>query len=534
MGSQYGDPQGRSATTIAVTSGKGGVGKTSLATNVAMALSGRGHRVCLLDADIGLANVNILLGIQPSATVEDVLAGRAELESVVTEGPEGLSIIPAASGLERLASSPNAGGALVDQLRRLEQAYDYLLVDTPAGMGPATRSFVRACSNTLLTITPEPTSLTDAFTLLKALQREGYEGRLSVVVNMLPQNQDGSRLFERFRTATLRHLGIELDYLGEVPMDRAVTGAVLNQRPLLVSAPQSPAARQIVAIAERIPERFPPHRGNLEFSSFWDTAPLPTDSSLPVTEEPESEKSEVVTPPEEMRAVDGAESRDTSELTRIGERIEKLLLDNGADESDVRRFFARVERAFTSRYQRRANDIKSLIYEALLHDQLSEAQHREILDALHASFTQRYTTGQPVGGGARQIDTDALSDGDLYALLQRLRPTVSGEPGLAREVLSDWITDAVAAPDWPEAASRHLAEALEAAHQARFERPLFHRDAALRENLAELRGTLRNKRHALERALTEVCVLLDEHAEVERRLQALEREDDAVSTGGDD
>lgn len=512
----------RSATTVAVTSGKGSVGKTSLATNIAIGLSDSEYRVCLFDADIGLANVSILLNIQPKITFEDVLTGRAALDEAVIEGPKGLRILPGASGLERTSSTPFRNKALIEQLAALEASFDYLLVDTPAGIGTATRSFVHSCANTILTTTPEPTALTDTFTLMKTLLREGYRGRVCVAVNMLPDDQDGARLFERFQTAAHRHLNLDLCYLGHVPMDRAVTRAVLQQSPLLVYAPDSPAARHIEELTRRFTQQFPPLRGKLDFSSYWaeyprQAPPRPVQPAAPSNNAEETCGTIVARPPEEMRELDQPES---NELSRVADEAVCLLGAPEIDEGSARRLFARVERAFTARYQRRASDVNTLVYEILLQGQLSEAQHREILDALQASYQQRYgRLPDNRSSTASEQAPKELESEQLQELLDVLRPQLGKHPELARSVLRAWIAEAMRSEWWTTGASREIAEALGSAHEARFQEPLFNPSEKLRDSLQTLRDMLQTIRHAQERVLTELCSLLEEHAEVARRLE---------------
>lgn len=547
----------RRATALAVTSGKGGVGKTSLATNLGIALARDGQRVCLLDADMGLANVNILLGLRPTRTLEDVISGEAALDDVLLGAPEGLKIVPAASGLERLGR--RADGAVrrrvVAELAALETAFDYLLVDTPAGIGAGTMSFLQACDAVLLTITPEPTSLTDTFTLLKTLQRRRYPGELAVMVNMLPAEQNGERLFRRFNAACERHLGIGLGFLGHVGMDRAVTSAVLRQQPLLVSSPLAPAARQIGELARVLRERFPPGRGEGRFAGFWQewtgnlgaareppaprmeetgrAGPAPAshhgataaDAEAPPQARDDARDggaSPVITPQQELRRAQ-TPSPDIQALT---ETLERALADPRLAESDARRLFATAEWAFGARFRRRATDLKNLVYGALLHEQLPREHHREMLATLRASYRQRY--GALPDDDARGLEALAegvadLGDETLAELLERLTETLAARPAVARRVLLGWLRALPGNPQWRAADALALLRTLDAAHRDRGDPPLMPDTEAVRDDLAKLRDELERRRLALERGFTQVCVLLDEYGDIERRLTELAR-----------
>lgn len=553
----------RRATALAVTSGKGGVGKTSLATNLGIALARAGQRVCLLDADMGLANVNILLGLRPTRTLEDVISGEATLDDILLDAPEGLKIVPAASGLERLGRRADdaARRRIVAELAALETAFDYLLVDTPAGIGAGTMSFLQACDAVLLTITTEPTSLTDAFTLLKTLQRRRYPGELAVMVNMLPAEQQGERLFRRFNAACERHLGIGLGYLGHVGMDRAVTSAVLRQQPLLVSSPLAPAARQIGELARVLRERFPPGRGQGRFAGFWQEwtgdpgaareppappmkepgstgptaaeevqTPHPSatvaDAEAPAQARGDARDggaSPVITPQRELRRAE-APSPDVQALT---DAIERALADPRLAESDARRLFATAERAFGARFRRRATDLKNLVYGALLHEQLPREHHREILATLRASYRQRYGAlpDDDDAAGLEALAEGVADPGDetLAELLERLTETLAARPAVARRVLLRWLRALPGNREWRAADALTLLRALDAAHRDRGDPPLMPDTEAVRDDLVKLRDELERRRLALERGFTQVCVLLDEYGDIERRLTELTR-----------
>jgi MinD-like ATPase involved in chromosome partitioning or flagellar assembly len=463
------------ATAIAVTSGKGGVGKTSLATNLGIALSRQGNRVCLLDADMGLANVNILLGLRTGKTVEDLLAGTAGLDDVMLAGPEGLRIIPAASDLRRAGAESTQTGAIAAQLRRLETEFDYVLVDTPAGIGPNTLSFVGASDHTLLTITQEPTSLTDAFTLLKALQRTRSRSRISVVINMLPSDQDGMALFTHFQAAARRYLSLELHYLGHLTMDSAVTRAVLRQRPVMVNAPDSYAATGLIRLGEQLRQWAPPRSGNRNFTAEWTghrghpPAPTGTDSDDTPSAPGAESAPQVITAPPPLQEP-SRPAADANDPETAAAALTRWLESADTDDASARRVFSGLDQAFTRRFRRRASDIKTLVYEALLQGHLGREQHRELVQSLYTAYRRRY------GGGYRPDATaDSLEQLDDDALVERTRELhvrLGSNPELAQRLLGELLQAASAGAGWSRDHSVRLIEHLSRAEQARGAPPL--------------------------------------------------------------
>jgi len=252
---------------IAVSSGKGGVGKTNLTANLAVALARQGERVCVLDADLGLANLDLLLGLSPRLTLLDVLRGDHRLEDVIVDGPAGVRVIPAASGCEDLTIlDPAARLHLLDEIDALGEAIDVLLVDAAAGISQNVLHFTAAAADALLVITPEPTALTDAYALMKVLASRYGRREFLVAVNMAAGAADAEAAFARLARVAERFLRIRVEYLGYVPWDDAVPRAVRQQVPVLLAAPGTPASLALTQLAERLAVR-PPSAptGGLQF-----------------------------------------------------------------------------------------------------------------------------------------------------------------------------------------------------------------------------------------------------------------------------
>jgi len=243
---------------IAIASGKGGVGKTNLTANLAVALASRGLRVCVLDADLGLANLDVLYGLSPERSLRDVVRGECRLSDVLVEGPEGVRVIPAASGFEELTRlGADEQLRLLSEVDALEDDVDVLLVDTAAGISSNVLYFTAAAADALIVITPEPTSLTDAYALVKVLATRYGRREFLVAVNMAAGAVDAEAAFARLARVAERFLRVRVEYQGYVPYDDAVPRAVREQLPVLLAAPGAPASRALVQLAERLAARPP-------------------------------------------------------------------------------------------------------------------------------------------------------------------------------------------------------------------------------------------------------------------------------------
>lgn len=266
---QGGIRSGRAVTrVISITSGKGGVGKTNCVINLALALARLGRSCMILDADLGLANINVLLGLQPQATLLDVLAGRRHLRDILLNGPEGVMVVPAGSGASTLNGlSGEQKMLLMSQIEEVAENFDYLLLDTQAGIGSEVMYFNSAAAEIVCTINGEPTSLTDAYALIKVLSSEYGEKNISVISNNVPDDAAGQAAFTRLSKAVERFLHVNLEYLGCVPCDSAMRAAVAEQRALLQLFPSSAAARAFARIAQRIDADFYRYRvkGGMQF-----------------------------------------------------------------------------------------------------------------------------------------------------------------------------------------------------------------------------------------------------------------------------
>jgi len=236
---------------VAVTSGKGGVGKTNVSVNLGVALSRLGRRVTLLDADLGLANVDVLLGLKPRYTLKDVLDGTVALPDVLVEGPLGLRIVPAASGMQEMVRlRPQQHAGLISAFGEIAHSMDVLLIDTAAGISDEVVSFLCAAQEILVVVCDEPTSITDAYALIKVRnQRYGIE-RARIVANMVRSDEEGTKVFEKMQSVTERFLDIQLTHAGSIPFDDHLRRAVRKQRAVVDLYPMAKVSRALLRLAE--------------------------------------------------------------------------------------------------------------------------------------------------------------------------------------------------------------------------------------------------------------------------------------------
>lgn len=260
--------QSRPVQVIAITGGKGGVGKTNISINLAVGLADLRRRVLLLDADLGLANIDILLGLKAQHTLADVLAGQCSLQNVIVQGPSGIRIVPASSGVKQMAGlSVQEHAALIHEFSTLNDQIDILLVDTAAGISDTVVSFVRASHEVLIIVCDEPSSITDAYALIKILNKDYGVQRFRVVANMVRSVQEGTNLFNKLNLVCSRFLDVALQYVGHVPFDEQVRKAVQRQKSLLEFAPRCKASQAIRTLAQKVDQWPLPSnpRGHLEF-----------------------------------------------------------------------------------------------------------------------------------------------------------------------------------------------------------------------------------------------------------------------------
>ncbi len=239
--------------TIAITSGKGGVGKSNVALNLGILMAATGNRVGLVDADLGMANLDVLLDLNVRSNLSHVMHGRKSLEDVVVNLPNGVQLVPGASGLARAADLTDLQRArLINQLVRLEEDNDVLLVDTGAGVGPDVLHFALPADNVMVVTTPEPTAMTDAYAVMKVLVKSGFQGHLSLLVNMTSGRQEARMVHQRISQVARQFLGVTVYDAGYILDDPRLRDAVRKREPVVMAYPRCPSSRCLAALARKL------------------------------------------------------------------------------------------------------------------------------------------------------------------------------------------------------------------------------------------------------------------------------------------
>lgn len=249
------------ARVMAITSGKGGVGKSTVTLNLGLALAMRGQRVLVLDADLGLANINIMLGYEPTNSLWDVVEHRASLRQIIQEAPGGIRLIPGASGIAALAElSAPAIERLVEGFSELESECDWLLIDTGAGIAPNVLAFVLAADEALVVTNPEPTAMADAYGLIKSVAEMEHQPSLKLLVNRVSQRDVGEKMGQRLTQLAERALDCPVEMVGTICDDPHAGRAIVRQTPLLLAYPKASASQDFLGFADRLLNRVPPPR----------------------------------------------------------------------------------------------------------------------------------------------------------------------------------------------------------------------------------------------------------------------------------
>lgn len=241
------------ATVLAITSGKGGVGKSNIAVNLAIRLASAGKDVVLLDADLGLANADVLCSIDLPFNLSHVISGKRDLSEVMVKAPGGFRLIGGASGLARMADITEADRQrLINSLEEVEHQADFLLIDTGAGISPNVLSFTRAADHVLVVTTPEPTAITDAYAVIKVLSRDGGDRRMSLLVNQARSHEEARLVYDRISRVARQFLSVNVMDAGWVAQDDAVTASVRRRMPFVIAAPRSMASICVNQLAMRL------------------------------------------------------------------------------------------------------------------------------------------------------------------------------------------------------------------------------------------------------------------------------------------
>lgn len=258
-------------TVISITSGKGGVGKTSLVTNMALQLAREGKRVLILDGDLGMANVDIMFNVRANKNIHDLVTGEAEISEVLIEVSKNVSLLPGGSGIFALRNlSVFEKQALLDQVSALGTAYDFMLIDTAPGIDENVLYLNSAAQEICVVVTPEPASIADSYALIKVLNQRCRENRFSIICNQVKDEVDGYKLYEKLNSVAHKFLYVSLDYLGSVPSDPILRQSTRAQQLVIRASPDAPSARAISKLVQGFKgyEARTECKGSLQF--FWE------------------------------------------------------------------------------------------------------------------------------------------------------------------------------------------------------------------------------------------------------------------------
>ena len=255
---------------LCFSSGKGGVGKTSIVTNLAIAISKMGKNVLVLDADLGLANVDVMLGITPKYSIQHVFSGERSLSDIIMKGPGGIKLLPASSGVQELCHLNESEKLfLLNEFDTLEDSIDVMLIDNAAGISDTVMYFNMASQSRVIILTPEPTSITDAYALIKVLSTRYMVKEFSIIVNWTSSRQEAYKIFKQLTAVADRFLGfLSFNFLGHIPKDTSIPKSVRQQKPALELFPESRACKGFRQLAENIMnQQLKTCDGNIKF--FW-------------------------------------------------------------------------------------------------------------------------------------------------------------------------------------------------------------------------------------------------------------------------
>ena len=257
--------KGALARVIAVTSGKGGVGKSNTSVNLAIALAAQGKRVILMDADLGLANVEVLLGLSSLHNLEHVIEGEKTIAEILVRGPGGISVVPGSSGLAKIADLTHAGRQnLLGGLQDLQAQSDFIILDTMAGIGRNAVAFSLAADEVILITTPEHPAIVDAYAMLKTLYANQPETVVRLVVNMVPNPALAQAVYTKMSGVSQRYLGKNISFLGYLARDHHVSQAVMQSKPFMIAYPHAPVSQCMNQIASRLLQQQVPREAQKE------------------------------------------------------------------------------------------------------------------------------------------------------------------------------------------------------------------------------------------------------------------------------
>jgi len=468
---------------LAFTSGKGGVGKTCVTTNVASAMVHRGAKVCIFDADTGLANINILLGLRPEFTLEHVLSGEKTIQDVMIKTGEGLAVVPGASGISECV---NLGGEeakrLVDALVELESAYDFILIDTAAGVAESVLSFIESAPCAFLVITSEPTSLTDAFSLLKMLNARNYTGRLRVIVNMAVDYPGATETYRRFSSAVEKYLQLKVEYGGFVSRDENLPRSVALQMPVVELIANSPASRCLYALADNILKYIGSDQAESGLAEYWHNQISESD----FTNYQDKPVEPAITAFSEEQP-DDIRNAGQELVGNIPHKLSMLMKSQALDSKQLDDLISKSVALYAEEFGSFPQCFRQLIFRWLESENYAAPRIIELISTLESLYISRYQ--QPLfnleDSTARLVAQTQGAESKLEALINQLRESFKlsfhhDVFDVQKEILNNIQQD-----DFSEERFEELLLMLREGFRARFNKPYQGQSELLLESTAE-------------------------------------------------
>ncbi|MFK5915013.1 MAG: MinD/ParA family protein [Woeseiaceae bacterium] len=394
---------------ITISSGKGGVGKTCTSVNLALLLAQQGYKVCLFDADANLANINIMLKLAPEFTLYHVISGQKSL-SDITLTKNGIQVIPGASGLTDFFSLTSAQQKrLLKTMQDLKTKYDYLIIDNPAGINENILSYINYSDHGVIVISPEPTSLTDAFALVRVLHKRGSKKLLNIIVNNAPHEEFAGKIFKRFSAAVEQHIGCQLNYLGYVVSDPKIATSVCLQNPVVLEFPTSPSVRNYYSLSVKLAslqkqdsvEKLKPveHQSKTQQPNFSSSA-MEHDKYHPHKQEPAVEKM----------------SKEKLKIELI-----RNIKDEKIGQAALKEMLQHINNAYLKRFGDYALDLPEVLHHAVKMDRISKTTLQNLLLTLHGLYKDQYGTAYDVPTKTPYPKANSLKQETAELLIQLLQ-----------------------------------------------------------------------------------------------------------------